>query len=167
MISVIIVNYHSASLTERAVRSVFSDSEDVEVIIADNTAAEEERRRLRELSAAYPLTLIFNQDNAGFARANNQAFSVAKGEYLLLLNPDACIVPPCLGALKAFMESTPSAGAVSPMVYWDDRMTFFFPHYPFPSPFDDLCTKMSGLSGIFRTLYTLHERRKNLDLWRS
>ncbi len=167
MISVLIVNYHSAHLTKKAVSSVLGEGGDIEVIIVDNTSTPGERERLAELSNACPVTLIMNQDNAGFARANNQAFSVAKGEYIFLLNPDAYVVPPCLNSLKTFMEHHPEAGAVSPAVYWDDGMQFLFPCYPFPSPFQDFCTKVSGLSNTFGTLYSLHERRKNLGLWRS
>ena len=35
--------------------------------------------------------LIVNKENVGFSRANNQAMEIAKGEYVLLLNPDTLV----------------------------------------------------------------------------
>jgi GT2 family glycosyltransferase len=167
MISVIVVNYQSARLTERAVRSVFQSKEDIEVIVVDNTSTAVEKELLHECLKAYDVTLILNKDNVGFAMANNQAFALAKGDLIFLLNPDAYVAPSCLGILKEFIETQPDAGSVSPQVYWDDEMTFLFPNYHFPSPFQDLCSRLSEVSTAFESLYSLHERKKNIGLWRS
>lgn len=58
--------------------------------------------------------LIRNDRNIGFGRANNQAFEVAGGEVLLLLNPDATLDPPAIGELVAFLRTHPVAAAVAP-----------------------------------------------------
>ena len=50
--------------------------------------------------------LIENQENVGFARANNQALACA-GRYVLLLNSDTVVHPGALAALVAFMDAHP------------------------------------------------------------
>jgi N-acetylglucosaminyl-diphospho-decaprenol L-rhamnosyltransferase len=56
--------------------------------------------------------LIENSDNAGFARANNQAVAQSSGDYVLLLNPDTEVLPGALEALVQFLRQHPKAGAV-------------------------------------------------------
>jgi GT2 family glycosyltransferase len=167
MISVIIVNYHSAPQTEKAVQSVLGSAEEQELIVVDNTCSTDERRILGKMQDLYGFALILNEKNTGFAGACNQAFSRTTGEYVFLLNPDAFVIPPCLTLLREFLENTPLAGSVSPQVYWDDEMQYFFPRYSLYSPFQDFCSRLSSLSQRFRTLYSLVERSKNVGLWRS
>lgn len=168
MISVIIVNFHSADLTQKAVSSVFQEHEDLEVLIVDNTCTDKEKRLLEDtLRKEKNIRFIFNNTNVGFAKACNQAFAISKGEYILLLNPDAYVTPPCLRALKDFMSKTPGAGAVSPQVYWDSSMEYFFPHYTYPSPFQDFLLRLTVQSKTFEKYYSLYKRGGNLRLWRA
>jgi GT2 family glycosyltransferase len=167
MISVIIVNYHSAQLTERAVRSVFQENEELEVLIVDNSTTPEEREYLHTAFDGQKATLIFNERNVGFAVACNQAFSASQGEFIFLLNPDAYVVPPCLGVLREFMENAPGVGSVSPLVCWDSAMTYLFPDTFLPSPAQDFYMQLAQLSPFFGYLYSHCRRRKNLALWKS
>lgn len=166
MISVIIVNYNSVHLTKRAVDSVVGEDKAAEIFVVDNTATDAERLALGTL--LYPnVKLIFNETNEGFAKACNQAFALSKGDYLLLLNPDAYVIPPCLSVLRDFIAKTPNAGSVSPQVYWDSNMEYFFPHYTYPSPGQEFFVKLSRVTDFFGTLYSLYKRRKNLKLWKA
>ena len=167
MISVIIVNYHSALQTERAVKSVLQGEMETEVIVVDNTCTTEEREILNEMRGSQGFSLILNNENIGFAKACNQAFSCSKGNYIFLLNPDAFVTSPCLSLLGDFLEKTPSAGSVSPQVYWDDEMRYLFPCYSLYSPFEEFCVRLSSFSQAFRAFYSLSRRRQNLRLWRS
>lgn len=166
MSSVIIVNYFSADLIGRALRSVISEPH-VEVFIVDNTCTPEEEERLRQVATTYDLKVIQNSKNVGFAAANNQAFSMSQREYVLLLNPDAFVLPGCIKMMTAFLDQNPKAAAISPMVYWDDGMRYFFPRYPYPSPFRGLFTELALSVESLSKLYSFHERKKNLELWRS
>jgi len=58
--------------------------------------------------------LIRNQENVGFARANNQAARVAKGRFLLFLNNDTVAPPGALRTLLDFAEAHPEAGLIGP-----------------------------------------------------
>lgn len=167
MISIIIVNYYSAAQTERAVGSVLEGGGEKEIIVVDNSCSFKERTALDQMQERLGFSLIINEENVGFAKACNQAFSRSKGDYIFLLNPDAFVAPSCLHSLKDFLENTPSAGAASPQVYWDDGMNYSFPRYSIFSPFQDLCMKLSSLSRVFAAFYSLHERSKNVSLWKS
>lgn len=167
MISVIIVNYYSALQTERAVKSVLQDGAGMEVIVVDNTCTSAEREVLHEMQRLYGFSLILNDNNVGFARACNQAFFRSKGGYIVLLNPDAFVVPPCLSLLRDFLDHAPAVGSASPQVYWDDDMRYLFPRYPLPGPLQDFCMRLSFFSRAFGTVYSLAERWKNIELWKS
>lgn len=167
MISVIIVNYGSALLTRRAVGSVLNEDEETEVFVVDNTADPEEAERLRATLAGLPVTLLFNDTNAGFGRACNQAYALSRGDYVLLLNPDAYVVPPCLSVMRKFLEDRPEAGSVAPLTFWDNTMTYYFPRAVPQSPYRDLIPTLPYFSQILSSFYSLLERKKNIRLWRS
>ena len=167
MISVIIVNYNSAHLIKRAVESVFQETENIEVFIVDNTATSEEQEYLRNIFDAQEVNLIFNESNVGFAIACNQAFSLSRGEFIFLLNPDAYVIPPCLSILREFMDNTPRASSASPLLYCDNAMTYLFPNSFPPSPVQDFYMKLSQILPSFGYLYSHCGKRKNLKLWRS
>ena len=164
MISVIIVNYHSARLTRRAVSSVCGEGEDLEVIIVDNTASEEEKSQLQAPFQGN-VHLIFNSLNEGFARACNRAFSVSRGEWVFLLNPDSYLLPGALKRLKEFMAGNPRAGAAGPKIYWDDRKTFLLPPSLFPSAGGELSLQLGRLSKMFAAFYSMRYRRRSLEVW--
>lgn len=127
-VSVIIVNYNAAALTARAVASLEAEHSGscVEVIVVDNSQAKSESDTLRRIMLPF-VQLIVNQSNEGFGKACNQAYALAKGRYILLLNPDAYLLPHALPTLVGFLDSRPRAGAVGPRIYWDEALEFLLP----------------------------------------
>jgi GT2 family glycosyltransferase len=95
--------------------SLFAVSHGVafEAIVVDN----ESDGSLRvELSAAYPdVVLITETENTGFARACNRGTAVARGVYVLYLNPDTELPAGTLARMVEFVESAPDAGIVGPL----------------------------------------------------
>jgi GT2 family glycosyltransferase len=166
MISAIVVNYHSARLTERAVKSILQEGEEVEVFVVDNTATEEEKSLLRNL-LNLNVNLVFNETNKGFARACNMAYASSKGEWILLLNPDAYLLPGALEALKAFLIKNPKAGAVGPKIYWDNEKNFLLPPSAFPSAVNEFIGQTGRISRAFRVSYTILQRRRYLKAWKA
>jgi hypothetical protein len=67
----------------------------------------------------------------------------AKYDWIFLLNPDASVIPGCLGKLHAFLISKPTAGAVSPVSYWDHARAWFLPPGQMPSPAIDFFLKLA------------------------
>jgi GT2 family glycosyltransferase len=83
--------------------------EQVEIIVVDNASADDSAEMVR---TKYSQVLVIeNRENAGFARANNQAIAAGSGTYILLLNSDTEVHEGALQALVAFMDAHPRAGA--------------------------------------------------------
>lgn len=81
-----------------------------EVIVADNASTD---RSLEYLKPLFPqVQFIAHQENLGFAKANNHAATLAKGDYLLFLNPDTLIAEDTLHQLLVCIQTHPDAGAV-------------------------------------------------------
>ena len=60
--------------------------------------------------------LIANEDNRGFPAANNQGIAIAKGRYILLLNPDTEVLDDALVALVAFADAHPDVAVLGPQL---------------------------------------------------
>jgi hypothetical protein len=61
-------------------------------------------------------SLIRNQSNLGYTRGNNQAMALAKGKFLLLLNPDTLLTEDCFEPQIAYLRENPEAGITIPKV---------------------------------------------------
>jgi len=73
------------------------------------------------VEALFPdVHLIVNEQNKGFAAANNQALGLAKGRYILFLNPDTVVHEGALQTMVQFMEKHPDAGAMGCKLLNDD-----------------------------------------------
>jgi len=90
-LSVSIVSWNTRDLLDQCLRSIFETTHgiDFEVIVVDNESSDGSADMVRAKYAR--VLLIENDENVGFARANNQAFKVAQGRYFTLLNPDTYI----------------------------------------------------------------------------
>ncbi|MBM3252701.1 MAG: glycosyltransferase family 2 protein [Candidatus Omnitrophica bacterium] len=86
-VSVIVVSKDSLSFLKRCLESVYNQTySNFEVITVDNDSCDGTVDFIKE---NYPtITLIANKKNLGFCMANNQAIEVAKGKFILTLNPD-------------------------------------------------------------------------------
>ena len=108
-LSIIIVNYNVKYFLEQCLDSVYLavKNMEAEVFVVDNHSSDGSTEYLKPL---FPDVLfIENQENVGFSRANNQAMAQARGEYILLLNPDTVIGDPPFGKIVG----TYPLGAVS------------------------------------------------------
>ena len=80
--------------------------------MVDNASTDNSAGMMRE---RFPqVQLIENDENVGFAKANNQAILLSNGQYVILLNPDTQIKPGALDTLVRFMDENPQAGAAGP-----------------------------------------------------
>lgn len=64
--------------------------------------------------------LIRSTENLGFTRGNNWALRVARGRYLMLLNPDTVVRPGAIDSLAAYLDAHPDVGAVGPKLLYPD-----------------------------------------------
>lgn len=99
LISIIVVSYNTANLTAKTLQSIFDSLSDfkkwenrLEIIVIDNGSTDTSVEKIKLLAKKYSqITLLENQSNLGFAKANNLASKKAKGKYILLLNSDTIV----------------------------------------------------------------------------
>ncbi len=111
-LSIVIVNYNVKHFLEQCLHSVFNAIKniDAEVFVVDNNSVDGSVVMIKE---KFPkVKLIANTVNYGFSKANNQAIKQAKGEYVLLLNPDTLVEEDSFEKVLAFMDKTPDAGGL-------------------------------------------------------
>ena len=111
-LSIVIVNYNVVYFLEQCLLSVYQAVRgiDSEVFVVDNNSVDGSVEMLQEKFPA--VQLIANKENLGFSKANNQAIRQAKGEYVLLLNPDTVVEADTFSKIIAFMDCTDDAGAL-------------------------------------------------------
>ena len=112
--SIIIVTRNSADVLPACLESVVDSSAqtDYEVIIVDNASTDESENIFQALEG--DIAIIRNEYNAGFARACNQGIALAKGDIIVLLNPDTLVTSNWLGKLSAHLQDS-QIGAVGPL----------------------------------------------------
>lgn len=137
MISVLLVNYFSHQLISRAVRSVIVDDSTAEIIVVDNS---ENTTEHASLVSVLPnnIRLIRAEKNLGFGNACNLAFKNSRGNFVLLLNPDAVIMPGFIKGAIDCMHQYPDFAGIVPKTYWDNSKTFLLPPSQMPNPFWEL-----------------------------
>ncbi|MCR4620065.1 MAG: glycosyltransferase family 2 protein [Paludibacteraceae bacterium] len=148
-LSVIIVNYNVKYYLGQCLESVFASElgeNELEVIVMDNASEDGSEAYIK---SRFPqVKYIFNKDNLGFSRANNNGIVLSKGEYVLLLNPDTVVGEHVLGNACQFMNEHPKAGALG--VKMVNRDGVFLPESKrgYPSLWISFC-KFSGLCKRF------------------
>jgi hypothetical protein len=119
-LSIIIVSWNVREVLLDCLQSIdrHPPSENFEIILVDNASTD---RTVDAVRPDFPqVSVMANDQNRGFAAANNQGLAGARGEYLLLLNPDTIVHPHSLNTLCAFMDRHPDAGACGPRLLNED-----------------------------------------------
>ncbi|MEZ4796060.1 MAG: glycosyltransferase family 2 protein [Flavobacteriaceae bacterium] len=111
-LSVVILNYNVKFFLELCLKSVEQaiTEIDAEIIVIDNNSTDGSCDMVKQKFPS--VTLISNQDNLGFAKANNQGVKVAKGEFICILNPDTVVAEDTFLKLIEFAKSKPNLGAI-------------------------------------------------------
>lgn len=147
-VSIIIVNYNVKYFLEQCLYSVYKSLTgiDAELIVVDNNSVDGSETMIR---SRFPgIKLIVNQKNVGFAKGNNQAIEIAKGEYILLLNPDTVLEESTIQQCVTFMDTHPQAGALGPKMI--DGKGRFLPESKRGLPTPEVAFyKIFGLTKLF------------------
>lgn len=110
-LSIVVVSFNTKAMTQACLESVFANAGalSLDVIVIDNASSDGSVEMIRE---RFPdVQLIANDDNRGFAAANNQGFKVARSELVLLLNSDTVVLGDVLQASVDYMRRCPDVGA--------------------------------------------------------
>jgi GT2 family glycosyltransferase len=147
-LSVIIVNYNVKLILEACLNSVTEAIKNItaEVIIVDNASSDESIGYLKPIFPRF--TFIGNTVNEGFAKANNRGLAIAKGEFILFLNPDTTVPENCFLKCISFLKAHPDAGAVGVRMLNGHGDFLKESKRGFPSPMVSFW-KMTGLTGMF------------------
>lgn len=147
-LSVVIVNYNVKHFIEQCLFSVLKAAQHVscEVFVVDNNSVD---GSVGLIKSKFPqITLIENKSNTGFSVANNQAIRLARGEYVLLLNPDTVVQEDTFVKTVTFMDEHPDAGGLG--VKMLDGQGNFAPESKRGLPTPSVAFyKMFGLSRLF------------------
>lgn len=147
-LSVIIVNYNVQCFLQQCLASVFLASEgiDMEAWVVDNGSVDGSVEMVRQ---QFPqVHLIANNDNPGFAKANNQALREATGDYLLLLNPDTLVERDTFRKCLDFMHEHTDCGGLTVKMIDGKGKYLKESKRGFPSP-ETSFYKICGLTNIF------------------
>lgn len=116
MLSILIVNWNVRDLLRDCLRSIERGrgALEVEVIVVDSASGDDS---VAMVAAEFPwVTLRPQSENVGFPRGNNIALAEARGDHLLLLNPDTVVLDDALTVMVAYLEKNPEVGAVGPQL---------------------------------------------------
>ena len=119
LVSIIIVTWNCRLYVLQCLETIYANTDvDFEVIVWDNGSTDGVCQAIREIYPA--VNLIDNDQNVGFAKANNEAIKKAKGRYLLLLNPDTEIFPTTLAEFIKTAEAHGNQAMIVPTLLNSD-----------------------------------------------
>ncbi len=119
-LSIVIVSYNVRRYLDQCLESVKKAIVDIdtETFVVDNASSDD---TMAVLPQNYSwVKFVANDENVGFARANNQAIRQSKGDYVLLLNPDTTVGEHTLRDALKFMDEHPEAGGAGVMMHNED-----------------------------------------------
>ena len=148
LLSIVIVSFNVEELLAKCLESIEKYSEGItkEVFVVDNNSSDNTVLRIRK---DFPkVTLIANKKNLGFSKANNQALKKAKGDYLLVLNPDTELKQSTLAKMIDFMRKNKDVAVSTCRVELVDGSLDRDCRRHFPTPWRSFC-HFSNLSKIF------------------
>jgi|GEM_PF-290574 len=134
-LAVVIVNYRCAEDTVACLDKVFAHADGLrlEVVVVDNCSGDGSPRLIAE---AHPTVRVIERDhNGGFAAGVNEGFAATRAPFVLLLNPDAELLPGALAALFAHLRRQPRTAVVAPIVVRPDGTPAPNGYRRFPGPF--------------------------------
>src|SRR5260370_38103521 len=109
LVSFPIVTYNSGRFIKRCLESVLDQKyQNLEVVIVDNGSTDGTVDILEPF--AEKCRIYYNDENLGFAAAQNQAIALAQGEGGLTLNPDLLLLPNFVHALVDACNKHPNNG---------------------------------------------------------
>ena len=159
-ISIIVVSFNTREMTIECLRSIIRETSewDYEVQVIDNCSSDGSLEAIEREFGADPRFVIESAaSNLGFAAANNQLSKSARGEYLLLLNPDTVIQDQAIDRLIRFADANPKNGIWGGRtLFADGRLNPTSCWGPF-TVWSELCAAF-GLRAIFPNSMLFHPR---------
>lgn len=109
-LSIITLTYNKLEYTKKFIESLFKYTKDFELIIVDNGSTDGTVEYLKTIDN---IKTIFNIENLGFSKGNNQGLELATGEYIGFLNNDILLSPNWFEEIEKIFQKE-NAGFISP-----------------------------------------------------
>lgn len=144
--TLISVAYNSAEVVPAMLASVPPTNP---IVVVDNASTDQ----ISEVVGQHPNASLQRQEvNEGFGRACNAGAAGVASEFLLFINPDACLLPGALEALETAADQRPDFGAANPLILNAKgqgrlKMTSPLPIPKMPRPALDQIGQLPVLSG--------------------
>lgn len=147
-LSVVIISYNVKYFLEQCLCSLEQAAAGIEheVIVIDNASTDGSTEYITSRFA--DIRWVASSENYGFSRANNMAFTYARGEYVLMLNPDTIVTKEAIEGCVNFMDSNPDVGATGVKMLNKDGNFALESRRGIVTPWVGVC-KATGLSRRF------------------
>lgn len=145
LISIIIVTYNSRREIDQCLTTLFADlgAMPAQVIVVDNASTD---GTPEHLAAQWrQVELLKQAHNRGFAAANNLGLAVARGDAILLLNPDTRVQAGAIGAMLNALDRHADVGVVGPQLLNSDSSL-----QPSCREFPNVLTHFIGMTELYR-----------------
>jgi GT2 family glycosyltransferase len=120
LVSVVIVNYNSGPALTDCIKSVLNSKYfNMELIVVDNASDDDSVQRAEALGLH--VTILRNPVNLGFSRGGNAGIAKAKGEFVVIMNPDTLVDPAWLSCLVDAAGRYPHAAFLQPKILLMDN----------------------------------------------
>jgi GT2 family glycosyltransferase len=168
-VSVVIVSFDTREMTLECLGKLYDGLAGIsaEVFVVDNGSTDGSAEAIQ--SAFADVQVIANQCNRGFGAANNQAIRLARGEFILLLNSDAFVMPDTVGVLLSYIKAHPRSAVAGPKLLNRDgtlQRSCYKPASPWRATCDQLLLSAlvpnSGLFGDYRRW--AHDRDRQVEM---
>jgi hypothetical protein len=146
-VSIVIVNWNTRDYVRACLKSIYEHrgSVSIEVIVVDNDSSDGSADMIRR---QFPdVRLLARRENLGFAGGNNAGMEVARGDCVLLLNPDTVLLDDVVARSLDYLREHPEVGVLGCQVY-ESRTTIQRTCFRFPSPLNTLAW-VTGFGGWF------------------
>ena len=123
VLSIVIVTWNGKKYALECLDSLYElkAALSMEILVVDNASTDGTPDAIQE---KFPdVTLIRNDENLGFAKANNIGIGLSRGKYLCLVNSDVVVPAGCLEGMTAYMEEHPDIGLLGPKMLSPDGGT--------------------------------------------
>jgi GT2 family glycosyltransferase len=123
VLSIVIVTWNGKRYALQCLESLHANPAQVttEIIVVDNASTDGTPAAIR---AGFPqVRVIENQDNLGFAKANNIGIAESRGKYISLINSDVVVFAGCLDKMLSVMERNDDIGIMGPKMRCQDGST--------------------------------------------
>ncbi len=126
-ISIVIVSWNVEELLLNFIKSIFNNTKDIdfEIIVVDNASKDWTVDKIkwefaREIKNGN-LKILAQQENLGFAKANNLGWKAAKGKYIWFLNPDMKFIDDSIGKMINYIKQDQNIGALGSTLLYPDK----------------------------------------------